>query len=317
MAQYARSQYNNLFSGVNPNAFPGGWGSYQYPGGVPNSLLGQVNYNNGKTSCSFVMRKELVELCGLCLQIADKKFGYQVWGSPNPGTDATWGPWAYENRTISGSSTPSNHSKGRAWDWNAPYNSYTGWSTCEIPPGLVQTMQELGWYWGGFYGDRMHFEYVKPLSFVATAVAKARQILGQKPTPPKPPAPKPPTPVPADHYGVGVAKKTAHYNPGAKKSSFPLAKGHVFGDVSGPNTQHSGDPRYDGESVRAGIRQIQAYGQALGRYTAALDGLFGPSTLAFVKWFQAHYTGPTGKLAVDGIVGPKTWNAMGTRVGSG
>jgi len=187
----SRSEYTNTLAEVNPNAIPDGWGQWQWPGGTPDVLLGTVNYRNEKTNCSFPMRKELVELTGLCLQIAADVYDYQVWGSPNPGYEPTWGPWGYENRPISGTQRASNHSKGRAMDWNAPQNSYTDWTECEIPPGLVAVMQDLGWYWGGFYGDRMHFEYVGSLDSVPAAVTRARAILN-------PPAPPTPTPVPDD-----------------------------------------------------------------------------------------------------------------------
>jgi peptidoglycan hydrolase-like protein with peptidoglycan-binding domain len=44
---------------------------------------------------------------------------------------------------------------------------------------------------------------------------------------------------------------------------------------------------------------------AYGFKTLAVDGIFGPKTLAAVKSFQKKF-----KLSVDGIVGPDTWNAL-------
>ncbi|MEW5741635.1 MAG: D-alanyl-D-alanine carboxypeptidase family protein [Myxococcota bacterium] len=43
----------------------------------------------------------------------------------------------------------------------------------------------------------------------------------------------------------------------------------------------------------------------------AVDGIFGPKTLAAVKRFQQQRG-----LAVDGIVGPKTWGALGVKAQS-
>nr|WP_274389122.1 peptidoglycan-binding domain-containing protein [Streptomyces taklimakanensis] len=42
-----------------------------------------------------------------------------------------------------------------------------------------------------------------------------------------------------------------------------------------------------------------------GFYHGALDGLFGPQTLAAVKEFQRR-----NGLVVDGIVGPRTWGEL-------
>jgi peptidoglycan hydrolase-like protein with peptidoglycan-binding domain len=40
-------------------------------------------------------------------------------------------------------------------------------------------------------------------------------------------------------------------------------------------------------------------------YTVSVDGIFGKKTETAVKQFQK-----SRKLTVDGIVGPKTWNAL-------
>lgn len=174
MATYRAANYGpNPNAGVNVNA-DHGWGGYQYPGGVPASLLGWASYNGVRSQ----VRRELVTLYSLAYQIAEVVHGYKietmVGGEP-------WGPWGYENRTISGSSTPSNHSKGKANDWNAPRNGYAnGFANIvsDFPPAMVAHLESIGLCWGGRYGDAMHWEYGYSPDNVAGHEAVARRILG-------------------------------------------------------------------------------------------------------------------------------------------
>lgn len=53
-------------------------------------------------------------------------------------------------------------------------------------------------------------------------------------------------------------------------------------------------------------KQVQQKLKDLGYYTGTVDGIFGNQTIAAVKRFQRDYG-----LAVDGIVGTKTLNALG------
>jgi len=47
-------------------------------------------------------------------------------------------------------------------------------------------------------------------------------------------------------------------------------------------------------------------------YRLAVDGIFGPKTLAAVKDYQRKHG-----LAVDGVVGPRTWGSLGVQGASG
>ena len=60
-------------------------------------------------------------------------------------------------------------------------------------------------------------------------------------------------------------------------------------------------------SMGNSVKQLQT---ALNKHGAKLkaDGNFGPATLAAVKKFQEK-----SKLTVDGVVGPKTWAALGVK----
>jgi peptidoglycan hydrolase-like protein with peptidoglycan-binding domain len=58
------------------------------------------------------------------------------------------------------------------------------------------------------------------------------------------------------------------------------------------------------------VRQLQARLKALG-YNIAVDGIFGPQTLAAVRQFQASHLDANGKqLKEDGLVGPLTTSAL-------
>lgn len=166
----------NPNAGVNVNA-DHGWGGYQYPGGVPNSLLGAASYNGVTTT----VRRELVELFSLAYQLAKQKHGYTIYTRNPNGNGENWGPWGYENRVIAGSNTPSNHSKAKANDWNAPYNPYSVSNfASDFPPAMVADLESIGLGWGGRYGDTMHWEYAYSPADVAGHVARARALLGGK-----------------------------------------------------------------------------------------------------------------------------------------
>jgi D-alanyl-D-alanine carboxypeptidase len=72
---------------------------------------------------------------------------------------------SFNPRVIKSGTTPSNHSFGTAFDINGSWNregsaaAGIGKKGCLLE--LVPRANELGFYWGGFYKDAMHFEYAK------------------------------------------------------------------------------------------------------------------------------------------------------------
>ena len=203
MTNYPYAAYGaNCNSGRNANA-ENGWGPYKWPGGVPASLMGIATYGGVRLQ----MRRELVELTQLLMQITETKHGYNLYG-PAEKPPAGW-CWGYANRAIAGTSTASNHSKGRAVDLNAPTNPYTSPLVCDMSPAIVNTWERCGFYWGGRYSgskDAMHFEYCWTPGDVSRHVILARTLLGGGATPP--PTTQPPT-TPEDDLPYSVDQLVA------------------------------------------------------------------------------------------------------------
>jgi hypothetical protein len=192
MTWYPRSAYGS----TNPNAgYPANgdfaaWGGYKWPDGVPASLLATAVYTSGTNgqTARILMRKELVPLWQLVLEIQDRKWHYPVWVRANNGE--AWGPWGYANRPVAGTQRASGHSGALSTDENAPNNPYSGTFQSDMPPGMVADMESLGLYWGGRYTgqkyDPMHYGFCRAPSTVAGYIDKARKILGH-PSAPIPP----------------------------------------------------------------------------------------------------------------------------------
>jgi peptidoglycan hydrolase-like protein with peptidoglycan-binding domain len=93
--------------------------------------------------------------------------------------------------------------------------------------------------------------------------------------------------------------------------SYPL----VVDGIVGPATWFRLDPPQvkngsSGNAVRLLQESLRAYG--FPPYDPGpIDAVFGPLTESAVRAFQADYTDcDWAPLAVDGIVGPKTWGAL-------
>lgn len=213
MTTYRSGAYGpNPNSGVNVNS-DHSWGGYQYPRGVPGELLGVASYQDIRVT----VRKELAPLWALAFQIIDQVHHYKVWTHNPNGNGEPYGPWSYENRKIAGSNTPSNHSKGKACDINAPWNPYAnGFANIysDFPPAMVRDLESIGLCWGGRYGDAMHFEFGYAPSDIYGFMKKALAILGQGGSVVGTPAPTPtPTPTPDDEddqmMRIAVAKDSS------------------------------------------------------------------------------------------------------------
>lgn len=159
----------NPNSSRNPNSANGWSPDYKWPGGVPASRLGTLRFAGVKGQITIVARKELLPLIGTLMSITELRGYYFV-----PG----W-CWSYANRAITGTSIASNHSKGKAVDFNAPVNPYktVATLTTDMPVWMVQLWEAHGFYWGGRYGDAMHYEFVYPPGSISKYFRSAAALL--------------------------------------------------------------------------------------------------------------------------------------------
>jgi hypothetical protein len=118
------------------------------------------------------VHKRVAEMLALILDEVERR-GY------------AWRPgwcWGYANRAISGTSTPSNHSWGLAFDGNAPENSYNSTGKHTIPTWVGALFNRYGWAWGGDYTgskrDWMHFEFMGTPADADRMTALARKEIG-------------------------------------------------------------------------------------------------------------------------------------------
>lgn len=140
------------------------------------------------------MRRQLAVMTKILIDRTEA-MGYDV----KPGS--TWGAAC---RPIGNTSKPSDHSKGKAIDINAPRNPYASaaWHrrnagkarsdtlpfgmrvVTDIPESVIRLWEAYGWYWGGRYRshpDGMHFSY---MGSEADAARHTAQLQGGRPSVP-------------------------------------------------------------------------------------------------------------------------------------
>lgn len=88
------------------------------------------------------------------------------------------GCWGFACRAIDGTSTPSNHSQGKAVDVNAPSNPRG--TRGDIPLGVVRLWEAYGFEWGGRWSftDPMHFEFSRTVRSARRLTARAERAFG-------------------------------------------------------------------------------------------------------------------------------------------
>jgi hypothetical protein len=199
--------------------------------------------------------------------------------------------WGYNYRTISGSSTVSNHGSATAGDANAPDHPYgvsgtfTGAQVNTINAIMAEVSPAVRW--GGEYADEMHFEIDANSATVASVAAKIRGGGGS--TPP----------------------------PSGQAPAYPLPGGCYFGPLYGPDESISCmapngcDAQYRPYLAQWQQRMIdRGWEECFVHYGA--DGMYG-ETIEVSEAGQCAIEFQSEKgLYVDGLIGPQTWDAAWT-----
>lgn len=264
--------------GPNPNAgrnpSPKAWGGYQWPAGVPSSLLATARHPD-RSDAYFQTRKELVPLWQELMHYANLQ-GYRIYGMNG---STFWGPWGYQNRAIGGTSSPSNHSAGIAADINAPNNPQSNSFVSDIPPGVVNAFETCGFYWGGRYTaptkfDTMHFEYCFAPADVNGHLARARTLTGgYAPTPP---------PVEEDDQDMGLLVTADNKGYGA------LIGGRLVG-ISSMDTV-TALQGVGWQTAKIATQDFERFGAMLPSLARSEDGRVGIMSGAIISWLGSPST---------------------------
>ncbi len=93
--------------------------------------------------------------------------------------------------------------------------------------------------------------------------------------------------------------------PAAEVSPPPVSSPASTSESNSPEPELNGPPVLRVDAVGSAVSQLQIELQSLGYYKGEIDGGYGEQTEAAVRQFQSDQ-----QLAVDGVVGPSTWDAL-------
>jgi hypothetical protein len=172
-----------------------GWGP-GWPTGVPPSKLRTVKAKLSGTT--LMVRDEIAPLVKFCLDEIEAR-GYLYDHGPSDPLD----DWSYVNRPIAGTSIPSNHSWGLAFDLDATL--YPQGQRKRRPPQWVDDLwQKYGFSNGWTFPnpDPMHYEFLGTVADARFLVASLAAHSIQNTEPPMPPS----APLPRRDEDVKVYK---------------------------------------------------------------------------------------------------------------
>ncbi len=221
------------------------------------------------------------------------------------------GVWGFTPKKITGGdgSTWSNHAGGVAVDANAarhPQGS-SGTFTATQAQAIRAIVADLGgiadWggEWQGSTTDEMHIQLHGGIAGTGRVAEVAAAIRSNK---------LPRVPAELLHGGAGpktgpVVEHQPLVHPTAPDHAppYPLAAGTYYGPFEGPAESISGSGSHDTEAMRHGLAVWQSRMQKNGA-SITIDGYYGAETGSVARRLQQ-----TSHLVVDGLIGPKTWQA--------
>lgn len=202
--------------------------------------------------------------------------------------------WGFAGRYIRGTRVPSNHSWGLAFDVNSLANPMKRPLTTDMPRWITELWNRYGFAHGRDYTstpDPMHGEFMGTPEQADQMTALAERELG----------------------GAGGGGSTPAPPPANGAPPFPLPGGYYYGPKNGPKASISGQHHSDRAEWRAGLRTWQqrmidiGFGRHFARYGA--DGMYGATINESEAAAAARDLQLRHGLAVDGLIGPKTWAA--------
>jgi len=96
----------------------------------------------------------------------------------------------------------------------------------------------------------------------------------------------------------------------AAEAATPAASSGVSAAVYGCNYTTREPTLHEWSKDHRAVKEAQCLLKHWHTYPGPVDGVFGPKTLKAVKAFQRMLHGAPCHLAVDGVVGKRTWHAL-------
>lgn len=176
----------------------------------------------------------------------------------------------------------------------ADYPILTAGSSGDRVSHLQATLKLLGFYSGDVDGTYSQATQDAVARFQSAAGIAADGIVGPSTWDKLLPAPDAVAAIPSGEVPLAP--------PASSPASTPESSNQENGS---PEPALNSPPVLRVDAVGSAVSQLQSELQSLGYYKGEIDGGYGEQTEAAVRQFQSDQ-----QLAVDGVVGPSTWDAL-------